>query len=95
MAGPREWSPRGIKKYTIIGLWADDSQPYILHAEGPSPSLALRAALNEVMHENDWTEEKLENLFIVEIVAGYRYGLLNNNKTISAFKFLKYESEIY
>jgi len=88
MPGPREWSPRGVRKYTIIGLWADNSQPWLEFTEGTSPERALRDALQDLRQEHDWDEETLKDLFIVEIVEGHRRGLLENSRSISAYTAL-------
>lgn len=88
MAGPRDWSPRGMKKYTIVGLWSDNSQPWVEFAEGTSPERAVRSALEDLRLDHDWDEETLKNLFIVEILPGHHRGLLENDKTFSAYTIL-------
>ena len=92
MPGPREWSPRGFKKYTIIGLWADNSLPWVEFAEGTSAADAVRHALTGAKSENNWDDEVMKNLFIVEVVEGHHQGLLWNEATISGFEFLTGQS---
>lgn len=88
MPGPREWSPRGFKKYTIIGIWAGGSYPWVEFSEGTSPGRAVRAALEELRHDNEWDDETLKDLFVVEILPGHHQGLLKNERALSAYKIL-------
>ena len=52
MAGLR--SRRGDKYYTVVGLYADNQQPWATAVNAESPEEAVGKAVHEMMLTNDW-----------------------------------------
>jgi len=78
---PRDWSPRRMK-YTVIGYWADENQPWIEWGRGFSPHDGMVDALKHAMEENQWDEDYMMDLFVIEVIEGHHSGVLGNRHTV-------------
>lgn len=89
MAGPREWSPRGrIKKYTVIGYWEEQGDPWLEFGQGFTPQEGMKDALESAMAANLWDLEFMKGLTILEVVEGHRPGLLGSQELFTGYEAL-------
>lgn len=62
-------------RYTVIGFWKDNLQPFIVFVEAPTPMKAVKITPAKIDAEH-------EDLGIVEVIKGYHKGVLENEKII-------------
>jgi len=63
--------------YTVIGLWGDNRQPWIAHVDAKNPDDAAAKGIRKTYNRGKNGGE-LEDLFVVEVIAGTHLGLMNN-----------------
>jgi len=68
-------------KYTVIGLYADNSQPWMTHSTGDTPAHAARNGMLSLVRGSDKADS--DNLFVVEVIEGWHNGTLCNDSTLS------------
>jgi hypothetical protein len=71
-----------VKKYTVVGFYADNQQPWITFVEAASPKIAARKGIRQ-LYDNGSCGAALEDIFVVEVLAGHNQGLLGNQKVSS------------
>ena len=76
-----------MKKCTVIGFYADNQQPWITFVEASSPKIAARKGIRQ-LYDNGSCGAELEDIFVVEVLAGHNQGLLGNQK-VSSLEALK------
>jgi len=79
-----------VKKYTVVGFYADNQQPWISFVEAVSPKVAARKGIRQ-LYDNGSCGAALEDIFVVEVLAGHNQGLLGNQK-VSSLEALKQRS---
>lgn len=78
-------------KYTVIGFWSDNHQPWIHFGVGPDPVTGAANAIDEFLRSQDEYEPGyLDNLMIVEVIQGHHKGTFPSDKAISAKSLLEY-----
>jgi hypothetical protein len=71
-----------MKKYTVIGFYADNQQPWMSFVEASSPKAAAKKGIKTV-YDNGESGAELQDMFVIEVLAGQQYGLLGNQKVSS------------
>lgn len=65
------------KGYTVVGVWADLQQPWMAHVEAKNPDEAAAKGIRQTYNKGKNGGE-LEDLFVVEVIAGTHHGLMDN-----------------
>jgi hypothetical protein len=68
------------KPYTVIGLYADNQQPWMEHVSATTPK---KAALKGIKVMVDKNEAEKDDLFVVDVIEGHHMGTLNNNSVVN------------
>jgi hypothetical protein len=63
--------------YTVIGIWADQQQPWMAHVNAETPDKAAAKGIRQTYNKGKNGGE-LEDLFVVEVIAGTHMGLMDN-----------------
>jgi hypothetical protein len=71
-----------MKDYTVIGFYGDNKQPWMSFVVASSSKAAAKKGI-KTTYDNGESGAELEDMFVVEVVAGQMYGLLGNQKVIS------------
>jgi hypothetical protein len=71
-----------MKKFTVIGLYADNQQPWMSFVEAGHPKAAAKKGITQ-LYDNGSCGAELEDIFVVEVIAGHNQGLLGNQKVSS------------
>ena len=64
-----------MNKYTIVGYYRDNNQPFVGHIKAATPQQAAKQALEKAADQN-------LDLYVVEAFKGYRQGQLANETTV-------------
>lgn len=64
-----------MKKYTVIGYYADNDQPFVDWVSAKDPSAAAAKALR--LKDENYAPR------IVEVLKGHHKGVLGNSKTLN------------
>ena len=71
------------KSYTVIGIYADNQQPWMTHVEkAASPKDAAKKGI-AITYNNGENGVELEDIFVVEVLEGYAYGILGKDVIVS------------
>lgn len=87
------------KKWTIIGYWDDNQQPWVHWTEGKDEQDALRTTFKELTAENDnGTGPAPDQVWIVGVMEGHQKetgGLDYNTRLADMFEdeWIKHEEE--
>jgi hypothetical protein len=73
--------PAKNKVYTVIGLYCDNSQPWMVYVTAKSAVTAAIAAVKKL--ENGPDKCDTDNLVVVEVFFGKVHGILGNDSTLS------------
>lgn len=69
-----------FKKYTVIGFYDDNKQPFIEHRTAPDPGTAAQRVA-QAAAQSKWDRS---NMIIVEVIAGHHKGILGNDEILAA-----------
>lgn len=72
------------KKYTAIGFWEEQKEPWVQAGVGLNVFEGLESALRTAMRVNGWGPEVLEKLVIVAVVEGHVQEVLGYGKLFKA-----------
>ena len=75
--------PTKNKPYTVLGLYADNQQPWTTHVTAKDPTAAAIKGIREMEESYD---ADVNDLFVVEVVAGKVKGLLENDACLNLEK---------
>lgn len=78
-----------MRAYTVIGLYKDNEQPWMVHVQAGNPRGAAAAGVESMLATNEWDRDQAENMSVVEVVAGERPGLLGNQKILDGDDLLE------
>lgn len=74
-------------KYTVIGMYEDNGQIWGTSVDAETPAQAARGAALEMLKINEWEEDDLSNLLIIDVIKGDHKLLLGNTEMIPASEF--------
>ena len=63
-------------KYTVIGYYEDNSQPFVAHVIAATPQIACHKAVRSIHKDIRYT------LRIVDVFSGHHRGVLGNDKVL-------------
>jgi hypothetical protein len=69
-------------KYTVVGIYSDSQQPWMIRVESTSPRRAAIKGIKAIYNDGKNGSE-LEDLFVVEVLEGNVFGVLSNDVVIS------------
>jgi hypothetical protein len=72
-----------LNSYTVLGLYADNQQPWTTHVSAKDPTAAAIKGIKEMEKSYD---ADINDLFVVEVVAGKVEGLLGNDSCMNIEK---------
>ena len=65
--------------YTVIGIYGDNQQPWMVQVNADSPLEAAIAGINKT-YDGGKNGPELEDIFVVEVVAGKMKGILDPDR---------------
>lgn len=80
-----------MKPYTVIGIWADQSQPWMEFTMADNPREAVYVALvltayarfgDSDMDPKEMIEDTAADMSIVEVIEGHHPGILTNSDVL-------------
>lgn len=77
-----------LKKYTVIGYWKEQGDPWLEFGQGQTPVEGMMDALTGAMEANGWDLDFMNGLTILEVVEGHRAGLLGNQHLFTGHEAL-------
>lgn len=78
-----------LKKYTVIGYWEEQGDPWLEFGMGYTPEEGMKDALKSAMENNGWDIDFMQGLKILEVVAGHVPGLLLNQELFTGYDALQ------
>ena len=66
-----------MKKYTVVGMYADNQQPWVQHVKADDPQAAAAEGCRSLMTDPEVVADE-DNLFVVEVFEGHHMGCLGN-----------------
>lgn len=76
-----------LKSYTVVGIYADNQQPWMTRVESTSPRNAAIKGI-ETVYDDGKNGPELEDILVVEVIEGDVSGVLGND-TVASLKDLK------
>lgn len=70
-----------LRYYTVIGIYADNNQPWVGYACATNARQAAIKAAENVLKEQEWADE--DQIKVVEVIAGKRQGRLGNDLVLT------------
>lgn len=75
--------PKRLEEYSVIGFYADNHQVWIQHVDAVDPQQAAWKACIGLLQINEWAEDRLSDLLVVDVIKGHHQGVLGNQYTLS------------
>lgn len=77
-----------MNKYTVIGFYRDNEQPFIQHVTAKDPKAAAVVAVCSLSLEEDYDGD----LNVVEVLEGHHMGVLANEQIVEEQEFFGYDA---
>ena len=72
-----QYSPEAVGKFTVIGIYMDNMQPFTEHAVGQSATEAAKAAVRHLCEQNGAEPEECD-IEIVDVLPGHHDSALDD-----------------
>ena len=72
------------KPYTVVGIYADNQQPWMEHVMANNPKAAAIKGINQLSKSDDQPDP--DDLYVVEVIEGKVKGVLCNDEPLSLEK---------
>lgn len=81
-------------RYTVVGYYSDNSQPWIQWVDAQTPRKAALAAIREIIADNKrgGIHMEVSTIIAVECFEGHQYGRLENDETGNKDHFMDRDS---
>lgn len=78
--------PKG--KFTVIGYYKDNDQPWVSFTEAATPQGAAEMALKDILRRNQWSLDFLGDIFVVGVFKGHHKEVLGTDAATPGTAFL-------
>jgi hypothetical protein len=69
-----------MPSYTVIGIYADNQQPWIQHVQATTPTHAALKGIKDLSNSDD--KPDVNNIYVVEVIEGTHQGTLCNDSPL-------------
>ena len=77
------------QSWTVIGVYADNDQPWIEHVQASDPKQAAKAGVQRILAHQTNELMTADCVMVIEVLAGHHQGRLGNDEALSGTDILR------